>query len=440
MTGGRSEALAQFISLDEPGQRMVLGRMPPHFKLELSERWHGFEHGGQRMPGGDWRVWLIRAGRGFGKTRAGAEWVSEFARLNPDAHIALVGATSEDARRVMVEGRSGLLNVARSWERPRWKKGAGEVHFPSGAVATVYSSETPDVLRGPEHHAAWCDELAKWRQAKPAWDNLIFGLRLGSNPRAVVTTTPRSVPIMRQVMAMKRFVETRGATRDNPHLDGDVIADLEAEYGASNFGRQELSGELIDDVEGALWGRALLEARRCAVPEVKDRRRVVVGVDPPAGAGAGDACGIVVAALTGPDRAVVLADCSVAGEGPAGWARAVARAAREWGADRVIAEVNQGGAMVENVLRAADAVLPVKRVHASRSKTERAEPVATLYETDKVRHAGCFPELEDQLCGLLVNGGYAGPGRSPDRADAAVWALGELLLGPRRATARVRWL
>ncbi len=439
MTGDAQdgEALGALVALDETSQRLVLSQMPPHFKLDLAERWAGFEHDGQRAPCGDWRVWLIRAGRGFGKTRAGAEWVSEYARAHPDAQIALVGANIEDARRVMVEGRSGVLAVARSHEKPRWKKGAGTVHFDSGAVATIFSAETPEALRGPEHHAAWCDELAKWRHAKPVWDNLILGLRLGDHPQAVVTTTPRSVPIMRTIMAMDGFVETRGATRDNPHLSARVVADLEAQYGQSNLGRQELSGELLDDVEGALWSRALLEARRCAPPE--HTARVVVGVDPPAGAGEGDACGIVVAALLRGGRAVAMADASVEGVVPAGWARAVASAAREWGADRVIAEANQGGAMVESVLRAADAALPVRLVHASRGKAARAEPVAALYEADKVHHAGYFAKLEDQLCGLLAGGGYEGPGRSPDRADALVWAITALLLN-KRGEVQVRGL
>lgn len=429
--------LARLDAIPAAHRRRLLARLSVAQREELSQRWQGFEHAGQREPCGDWRVWLIRAGRGFGKTRAGAEWVSEYARAHPDAQIALVGATMEDARRVMVEGRSGLLGVARAHEKPRWKKGAGEVHFDSGAIATVFSAETPEALRGPEHHAAWCDELAKWRRAKPVWDNLIMGLRLGDNPRAIVTTTPRAVPILRTIMAMDGFVETRGATRDNPHLSRRVVADLEAQYGSSNLGRQELSGELIEDVEGALWSRALLEARRCAVPEAV--RRVVIGVDPPAGAGDGDACGIVVAAMADSGRAVVLADCSVEGEGPAGWAAAVANAAREWGADRVIAEANQGGAMVESVLRAADARLPVTLVHASRGKVARAEPVVALYEADKIRHAGHFAALEDQLCGLIAGGGYEGPGRSPDRADALVWAIAALLLG-KRAAVRVTGL
>ncbi len=433
----QADQLARLCALPKAHRERILSGLPHPARLELADRWEGFSHAGQRAPCGDWRVWLIRAGRGFGKTRAGAEWVSAFARDHPGAQIALVGASIEDARRVMVEGRSGVLNVARAHERPRWKKGASEVHFDSGAVATVFSAETPEALRGPEHHAAWCDELAKWRRAKPVWDNLIMGLRLGDNPRVIVTTTPRAVPIMRTIMAMDGFVETRGATRDNPHLSRRVVSDLEAQYGASNLGRQELSGELIEDVEGALWSRALLESRRCAVPDAL--LRVVVGVDPPAGAGDGDACGIVVAGLLDGERAVVLADCSVEGEGPAGWARAVAVAAELWGADRVVAEANQGGAMVESVLRAADEMLPVRLVHATRGKAARAEPVAALYEAGKVYHAGHFGPLEDQLCGLIAGGGYEGPGRSPDRADALVWAIAALLLG-RRGEVRISGL
>ncbi len=406
-------------------QSEIVESLPGPHKRELLTRWEVWAHHGQRAPEGDWRIWLIRAGRGFGKTRAGAEWVSAVARANPDARIALVGATIADAHRVMIDGASGLRSVAWEEERVVWRGTKGEFVFPSGARAFVYSAEAPDALRGPEHHAAWCDELAKWRCGDVAWDNLMMGLRLGEG-RVVVTTTPRPVPLMRRLLAMPGLVETVGRTVDNPHLPVSFVAAMAAQYGATRLGRQELGGEMIEDAVGALWTRAMIEA--CRTGSSPDPVRVVVGVDPPAGIG-GDACGIVAVALDAGGIGYVLEDASVVGASPEGWARAVAACVERHGADRVIAEVNQGGAMVESVLRGAAADLPIKTVHATRGKVLRAEPVAALYERGKVRHVGAFPALEDELCGLVSGGGYEGPGRSPDRADALVWAVTALMLG-----------
>ncbi len=399
----------------------------------LLEHWDAWALDGQRAPPGDWRVWLIRAGRGFGKTRAGAEWISQFARDHPEGRIALVGGTREDVQRVMVEGESGLVSVAHAGEAPRWRPTAGELRFASGAIGFVYSAGSPEALRGPQHHAAWCDELAKWRYGDIAWDNLVMGMRLGDQPRIVVTTTPRPTNLMRRVMVERGMVETRGRTDDNPHLP-QAFRDAMRAYAGTRLGRQELDGELIDDVADALWTRARLEGWRVRVhPPV---RRVVVAVDPPAGIG-GDACGIVAVALCDDSRAYVLDDASVEGLAPEGWARAVAACAARHGADRVVAEANQGGAMVRSVLHAADGTLPLKLVHAAHGKVARAEPVAMLYDNDRVRHVGVFPRLEDELCGLVPGGVYAGPGRSPDRADALVWAMTALML-ERRVAATVR--
>ena len=433
------------------GRRLILAlaRLPPNRrhrelgKLSAARRhallidFNGWGHDGQSPPEGDWRVWLIRAGRGFGKTRAGAEWVAAIARTHPKAHIALVAATFDDARRVMIEGPSGLLAVTAHDGPAEWIEGKGRFVFPSGATAHVYSAGAPDGLRGPEHDAAWCDELAKWRYGEAAWDNLRMSLRVGNAPRVVVTTTPKPVPLMRRVMALPGCVETRGRTQDNMWLTPGIAADMEATYGGTRFGRQELDGELLEDHEGALWTRAMIDAALYE-NEVPAFRRVVVAVDPPASAD-GDACGIICVALGEDGLAYVLEDASIAGVSPSGWAAEVAACAARWGADRVVAETNQGGDMVTHVLRGADAGLPVKKVHASRGKLARAEPVAALYEQGKVRHAGRFAKLEDELCGLVVGGVYQGPGRSPDRADALVWGLTELMLG-RAGLASVRRL
>ncbi|MBX9880659.1 MAG: terminase family protein [Sphingomonas sp.] len=425
MTPKTDALLARLLALT-PAERAELVRaLRPAEQREFVERWWFWAHRGQLAPPGDWHVWLIRAGRGFGKTRAGAEWVSALARTHPDARIALVGATLDEARRVMVLGESGLLRVARHGEAPAWRASHNEVHFASGAIAQLFSAEAAEGLRGPEHHFAWADELGKWR-GEAAWDNLLLGLRLGERPRALVTTTPRPTALMRRLLAMPGLVETHGATRDNPHLPRSFVEAAERLYAGTALGRQELAGELVEDLAGALWTRAGIEA--CRVAAAPGVRRVVIGVDPPGSAG-GDACGIVVAALGEDGRGYVLADASVAGLAPEGWARAVATAAARCRADRVVAEKNHGGEMVGAVLRAANHRLPLQLVHASHGKHVRAEPVSMLYGEGKVAHVGRFEALEDQMCAFTAEG-YAGRG-SPDRADALVWALTALLL--RRA-------
>ena len=442
MTTDRRDILAALAALSAAERATLIRSLSAAVRLELAERWSGgWAQPGQEAPAGDdWRIWLIRAGRGFGKTRAGAEWVTQIA-ADPEATIALVGATAADVRRVMIEGPSGLRAVAKTGQTPRYTVSRGEVRWPNGARAFVYSADVPDQLRGPEHHAAWCDELAKWRRGDAAWDNLMMGMRRGPHPRVLVTTTPRPTNLMKRVLRAKGLVETRGRTRDNPFLPDAFVDHVEDAYGGTALGRQELDGEMIADLAGALWSRAMLEACRGDAPD--DLVRVVVGVDPPAGSATegeiGDACGIVAVGLDGDGMAYVLADASVSAASPEAWARAVAGCAAQHRADRVVAEANQGGAMVRSVLLAADVALPVKLVRASRGKVARAEPVATLYERGRVRHCGRFAGLEDEMCGLVAGGGYHGPGRSPDRADALVWALSELCLG-RRGAAGVRGL
>lgn len=402
----------------------------------LIRLWRYLARPAQLAPPGNWRLWLVMAGRGFGKTRAGAEWVRALARRNRFARIALVGASLAEARAVMVEGESGLLNLGPPEQRPVFEPSTRRLRWPNGALGLLYSAAEPESLRGPQHSHAWCDEIAKWDmaggRADNAWSNLVLGLRLGRQPQAVCTTTPRAVPLLHRLMAREGTVLSGGTTHDNAaNLPGDFLAAVEADFGGTALGRQELGGELLTEVDGALWSRALLE--RCRMSDPEDApERVVIGVDPPASA-RGDECGIVVCAAYPRGHAAVLADCSIGGASPEGWARAVAEAASAFGADRVVAEANQGGEMVRAVLSAADQTLPVRLVHARRGKIARAEPVAALYEAGRVRHAGQFARLEDQLCGMMAGGTYEGPGRSPDRADALVWALTELLLTRRRA-------
>ena len=444
---------AEACGADERLWRHFLGGLAEPVRRGLLQAWHWQAHGGQREPAafagegtGPWTVWLLMAGRGFGKTRAGAEWISERARAMPEARIALVGASRDDAVKVMIEGPSGLLSVARTGEEPCWTPTLGTLRFASGAQAFVYSAAAPEALRGPEHHFAWADELAKWPpstrsgpgRGEMAWDNLTMGLRLGEQPRAVVTTTPRPVPLLKRVRALAGTVETGGRTEDNPHLPHAFVGWMHETYGGTRLGRQELGGELIEEVEGALFTRSVLEAARFDPPPAlpcqggEYWRRIVVGVDPPASEGG--TCGIVVCGCDAAGMLVVLADASVGGARPERWARCVAGAAEAWGADRVIAEKNQGGDMVESVLRGVEVMLPVRLVSASRGKSARAEPVAALFEAGRAKLAGRFAELEDELAGLLIGGGYVGPSRSPDRADACVWALTALMKrsGPPR--------
>ena len=426
---------AALVLPDDGWDRFLKGLPPPVQRRIFEEFFHWQAHGGQNPPAGEPRVWFLRAGRGFGKTIAGAHWVHDRARESPDARIALVGGSVDEVRKVMIEGPGGLLANARSLEPASWHPTQGVVRFHSGAQAFVYSAQAPEKLRGPEHDYAWCDELAKWDKGERAWDNLQMGMRRGTRPRLVVTTTPRPTALVRRVRALAGTLETTGRTRDNVH-SAEAFRDWADEtYAGTRLGRQELDGELFEDLEGALWTHEIVEKARVAAPP--ELSRVVVGVDPPASAG-GDACGIVVCALGRDERLYVLADCTVAGERPEGWARAVARAAEAWGADRVVAEKNNGGEMVESVLRTVDCAMPVRPVHAGPGKVARAEPVAAWFEAGKARLAGRFPELEDQLTGLTYGGGYAGPGRSPDRADAMVWAM-TALMRPR-AEPRIRQL
>jgi phage terminase large subunit-like protein len=412
----------------------VVKQMPQTERDAFPHHFGFHAHPGQEPPEGDWRTWLIMAGRGFGKTRAGAEWVRSVAETDRHARIALVGTSLAEARAVMVEGESGLLACCAPGHAPAYEPSLRRLTFPNGAQAFLYSAAEPEGLRGPQHSHAWCDEIGKWPgahdRASRAWDNLLLGLRLGEVQRIVATTTPRAVPLIKRLLSGEdngESVITRGRTIDNGHLPARFRRMVQAEFGRSLLARQELDGELIEDIEGALWNRALLE--QCREDSVSaELTRVVVGVDPPASSD-GDECGIVVCGLGTDGIGRVLADCSVRKASPERWARAAAEAARAWNADRLIAEANQGGDMVKSVLHAAHHALPLRLVHAGRGKAARAEPVAALYEAGRVRHCGMFAALEDQLCGLMAGGSYEGPGRSPDRADALVWALTELMLG-----------
>lgn len=394
----------------------------------------------QLPPRGDWKSWVIMGGRGAGKTRAGAEWVRRKVEgATPQARgecsrVALIGETFDQAREVMVMGDSGILACSPPDRRPVWEASRRRLVWPNGATATVYSAHEPEALRGPQFDAAWVDELAKWKKAEDSWDMLQFALRLGSHPQQVVTTTPRNVEVLKRILRSASTVTTQAPTDANrAYLAESFLAEVEARYGGTRLGRQELEGVLLEDVEGALWTSAMVEAAR--VDRLPDLDRIVVAIDPAvSGAEGSDECGIVVAGVVtqGPPkdwRAYVIEDASLRGS-PSDWARGAIAAMDRHKAEKLVAEVNQGGDLIESVLRQLDPLVPFRGLRASRGKALRAEPVAALYEQGRVKHlrGPSLGALEDQMCRMSLRG-YEGRG-SPDRVDALVWAIHELMIEP----------
>jgi phage terminase large subunit-like protein len=401
----------------------------------LRHEWGFWGRDEQKAPDCDWRAWLFMGGRGSGKTRAGAEWVAAQARRRKAGRIALIGPTFHDVREVMVEGQSGLRALG-GGRRPNYEASRRRLIWANGAQASCYSAEDPESLRGPQFDAAWCDELCYWAYPDETLATLEHGLRLGDRPRMLITTTPRPMRALKRLIAASDTVVTRSSTWENVHnVAPDFIKALNERWAGSGRHRQELLGELIEDLEGALWKRADIEAAREHITGPFDR--IVVAVDPPASAGPrADACGIVAAAAWGQGRerrAVVLADATVQGVQPHVWAGRVANLAESVGAGVIVAEGNNGGELVRSVLRAAAPHLHVKLVYASHGKSARAEPVALRYAQGHVKHAASFPALEDEMCSF----GADGFKQSPDRVDALVWALTDLLLGGDGPRARM---
>ncbi|MBP0481003.1 DNA-packaging protein [Sagittula salina] len=417
-------------------------------RIALPYLFEFWAHPHQLPPEGSWRTWAILGGRGAGKTRAGAEWVrAQVEGALPLSkgrckRMAIIGETFDQAREVMVFGDSGIMACSPPDRRPLWQATRRCLVWPNGAEAMLYSASEPEALRGPQFDGAWVDELAKWKKARETWDMLQFGLRLGQHPQVCVTTTPRNVAVLKELLEYPSTVVTQAPTEANrANLAASFLEEVRERFADSSLARQELDGVLVDQVDGALWTNEMLDRLRGGpVPELL---RIVVAVDPPAGdSKRSDACGIVVAGLwldeDGRRRVHVLEDASVRGLRPQGWASVVVETARQWKAHRVIAEVNQGGAMVEEVLRQVDPDLPVTRVHAKDGKVVRAEPVAALYEQGRVRHNAGMAELESQMC-LMTPLGYEGHG-SPDRVDALVWAVTALVHGAGPAVPQVRTL
>jgi phage terminase large subunit-like protein len=419
-------------SLPEAARNDLAAVLSPAEARALLYDWRFWARPAQLPPEGNWRVWLLLAGRGYGKTRTGAELMRARVAAWTARRVALVAPTAADARNVMVEGESGILAVSPPWDRPRYEPSKRRLTWPNGAIATLYSADEPERLRGPQHDATWCDELGSWRYPE-AWDMMIFGLRLGIDPRVVVTTTPRPTRLIRALLADPTAVVTRGSTYENrANLAPAFLEQIVRKYEGTRLGRQELEAELLDDVPGALWNRGVIEAARASTAPTLTR--VVVAIDPAVTSTEGaDETGIIVAGKDGQGQGWVLADAS-GRYPPAEWAKTAIAAYRAHRADRVVAEVNNGGDMVQATLRAIDPNVPFSAVRASRGKLTRAEPVAALYEQGRVRHLGVFRQLEDQMCSFTPGGdgdfALRASAASPDRVDALVWALTNLLLEP----------
>jgi phage terminase large subunit-like protein len=410
--------------------------------LELEYAWPFWGRQNQFAPAGAWQTWLVLAGRGFGKTRTGAEWVrSQVCGSTPLAagkckHIGIIAETAKDARDVMVgDGRlpgegSGLLQVHPKDFRPLYEPSKRRLTWPNGAVASIYNGSEPDQLRGPQHDGAWCDELAKWQYAQESWDQLQFGLRLGPNPQVLVSTTPRPIKLLKDIMLDPGTIITRGSTLDNTNnLAPQFVATIKRKYEGTRLGRQEIYAEMLDDVPGAMWSRERIDALRVALNQVPPIKRIVVAIDPSVTSGEdADETGIICAGLGYDGHGYILEDVSGVMQ-PNDWATKSIALYHNRGADRIIGETNNGGDMIENTIRAISPNVSYRGVHASRGKAIRAEPISALYEQGRVHHVGAFAQLEDQMCAFTADFDRSTAGYSPDRLDAMVWALTELMLG-----------
>lgn len=420
------EALGALIRQATPEQLgAAIRNLTPAAALALHFDWDLRARPEQLSPAGAWRVWMIMAGRGFGKTRSGGECVRKEVDRNPHGRIALIAPTAADARDVMIEGESGLLSLFPPHQRPMYFPSKRQVHFHNGALGTCYSAEEPERLRGPQHSFAWCDEIAVYPKPVELWSNLKFGLRLGEDPRVVTTTTPRPTKFLRELIADAGTVVTRGSTFANrANLPAAVLEEFERVYGGTTVGRQELEGELLEEAQGALWKRATIDMHRVRDGDVPEFVRVVIAVDPSVSSGPNaDECGIIPMGLAANGHGFVLADHS-GRMAPHVWAAKVPSVFEIHHADRVVAEVNNGGELVENTIRTVQNNIPYEAVHASRGKQTRAEPVAALYEQGKIHHVGVLRELEEEQVNWEPGTGQA----SPNRMDALVWAASFLML------------
>lgn len=409
-------------------REQLLNQLTDQQAEHLEFDWRFWARPNQLPPAGDWFVWLLRAGRGFGKTRCGAEFVRMMVETGRWGRPILIAPTAADARDVMVEGESGILRISPPWFRPIYEPSKRRLTWPNGAIATLFSADEPERLRGPQGDGAWGDEVSTWRYLERAWDNLNFGLRLGKRPQVVLTTTPRPLRWLRRLMDRASTAITAGTSYENwQNLAPSYIDQVIAPYVGTRLGRQEIGGELLEDVEGALWNAPLIDDAR--VDRIPDGlRRIVVGVDPPGGR---TECGLVAAGISESGRDFYVLDDRSQRASPDGWGRACVDLLEWFGGDRIVAESNYGGAMVESTIRTIDPNASVRLVHASVGKRVRAEPIAALYEQGRVHHCGTFAALEDELTTYTGSANES----SPNRLDALVWALTDLAKPVRRLSA-----
>lgn len=411
-------------SLPDGEREKLLSELAPEAVAALAHDWDFWARPDQQLPEGDWTFWLILAGRGWGKTRTGAETVRHWAKTC--RFVNLIGATSDDARDIMIDGESGILSVCPADERPIYKKHESKLVWPSGCTSLIFTADEPERLRGKQHEKLWADEMAAWRYPE-AWDQAMFGLRLGDRPQAVITTTPRPTAAVKALLHDVHTKITRGRTYDNrDNLAAEFFSKLITKYEGTRLGRQELDAEVLLDMPGALWQRELIDSLRAPTDERLHLERIVVAVDPAVSSNENsNETGIIVAGKGRDGKGYTLADDSGVYT-PQEWARRVAALVRKYEADCVVAEINQGGDMVESIIRSVMPHVAFRGVRASRGKYTRAEPTAALYEQKRVHHVGRFDRLEDQMCEFTPDFDRKVQGYSPDRVDALVWAFTEL--------------
>lgn len=414
--------------LPEDLRLRILRKLPPNELAALEFNWQFWGRPNQQEPQADYRYWVLNAGRGYGKTRTGAETVRSWAERKAHGGVyALVGPTSADVRDTMIEGESGILQVSPPWFRPEWYPSKRRLRWPNGAIAITYSAEKPERLRGPNIGAAWCDELCAWKYMKETWSQLRLTMRKGSGrPRTVITTTPRPVELYLKILSDPACITTKGSTFENKaNLAPGFIEELIQDFVGTRLGQQELYADILTDVQGALWTHALIDDHRIKSLDMSQLVRVVVAIDPAVKASMlSDETGIIVAGRFADGHGVVLEDLSVRGAQPMDWMGRAVNAYHKWRADSIVAEVNNGGDLIEELCKVVDKTVKYKAVHASRGKFTRAEPVAGLYEQFRIHHYGIFKLLEEQMRTYSPVTAQ----KSPDRMDALVWALTELFL------------
>ena len=444
-----SVTAARLRTMSARERRMFLSSLSDEESCVLLNDWNFWARPTQVMPrdmitNTKKSTWLLLAGRGFGKTRVGAEAIASEVEAGRAGRIALIGETAADVRDVIVEGESGILRHAKPWFRPKYEPSKRKITWPNGAVAFTYNATEPDQLRGPQHDFAWGDELAKWKYSHDTYDNLQFGLRLGLRPRSIFTTTPRPIKIVRDLVKDDTVIVTRGRTVENSdNLAASFIVKIRDKYEGTRLGRQELDAEILDDMPGALWTRSMLESAYIRPPQdgvvpLSSFSRIVVAIDPAVSSNPwSDETGIIVAGVRASDSHVVVLEDASGIMTPMQWSRKVVDLYNKYKADRVVAEANQGGDMIEFTLKASDPNIPVRLVHATKGKFVRAEPVSVLYEKMIVHHMGSFPVLEDQMCQFVRDLDRGSSEFSPDRVDALVWGLTELKIDYGDGTALI---